>query len=339
MLKLLFLTAVLVACGRRSPASSGENAAAPPRPESGMAEADKALAKLSQLVGGTWVGGDDRFVIEHRYEWAFDKTAIRGLGVIGKGGPREQYVEAILGLDAVKKAVYYVDIHGGTSVFQGTVKLEGDDLVFEFATVVGKPARWREVARFADADTLRFTIFADKDGTWAPLMTQTLKRRHPEARPDQVVNEGVIKAPVEAVWAALTTKEGQESWNVAHAEIDLKIGGKMRTHYDRKGVIGDPGTIENTVLAFEPNRLLVMQVADPPAKFPFKDAIRKMWTVIHFEEAGPGRTRLRVVGVGYGDDDESRKLKAFFAKGNDHTIRKLQAKFDPEANRPSGPAH
>jgi uncharacterized protein YndB with AHSA1/START domain len=330
--RLLSLTWLLAACAAGPAARAGEDAA-------GMAEADKAFARLSQLVGGTWVGGDDKFVIEHHYEWAFDKTAIRGLGVIGKGGPHEQQVEAILGLDPVNKAVYYLDVHGGKTVFQGTVKLEGDDLVFEFATVVGKPARWREVARFADADTLQFTIFADKDGKWSPLMKQTSKRRRPEARPDQVVSEGIIKAPVEAVWAALTTKEGQESWNVAHAEIDLKIGGKMRTHYDPKGVIGDPGTIVNTILAFEPNRLLAMQVADPPAKFPFKDAIRKMWTVIHFEEAGPGRTRLRVVGVGYGDDDESRKLKAFFARGNDYTIRKLQAKFEPGAKSQSGPAH
>ena len=235
--------------------------------------------------------------------------------------------------------MYYVDFHGGTSVFQGTVKLEGEDLVFEFATVVGKPAQWREVASFPDADTLQFTIFADKDGKWAPLMKQTSKRRHPESRPDQVVTEGVIEAPVDAVWAALATKEGQESWNVAHAEIDLKVGGKMRTNYDPKGVIGDPNTIENTILAFEPNRLLVMQVANPPAKFPFKDAIRKMWTVIHFDEAGPGRTRLRIIGVGYGDDDESRKLQAFFDKGNDYTIKKLQAKFDPKSKRPTGPAH
>jgi uncharacterized protein YndB with AHSA1/START domain len=331
---------MVVACGAGWPARAGEDAADPSKKsQAGMAEAEKAFAKLAQLVGGTWVGEDKRFPVESRYEWAFNKTVIRGRGLIGRGSPYEQQIESTLGLDPVKETVYYVDFHGGKSVLQGTVKLEGDDLIFEFATVVGQPAKWREVARFPDADTLQFTIFADKDGKWAPLMQQTSKRRHPESRPDQVVSEGVIDAPVEAVWAAFATKEGQESWNVAHAEIDLKVGGKMRTHYDPKGVIGDPNTIENTILAFEPNRLLVMQVANPPAKFPFKDAIRKMWTVIHFEDAGPGRTRLRVVGVGYGDDEESQKLKGFFAKGNDYTIKKLQAKFDPKAKRPTGPAH
>jgi uncharacterized protein YndB with AHSA1/START domain len=335
ILGLLSLTVVVV-CGAALSSRAGEDPAS--KSDAGAAEADKTFAKLSQLVGGTWMGEDKRFPVESRYEWAFGKSVIRGRGIIGQGSPYEQQIESILGLDPVKKTVYYLDLHGGTSVFQGTVKLDGEDLVFEFATVVGKPARWREVATFPDKDTLQFTIFADKDGKWAPLMKQTSRRWYPEARPDQVVNEGIIEAPVEAVWAALTTKEGLESWNVAHAEIDLKVGGKMRTHYDPKGVIGDPNTIENTVLAFEPSRLLVMQVANPPAKFPFKDAIRKMWTVIHFEEAGPGLTRLRIVGVGYGDDEESRKLRGFFDKGNEYTIKKLQAKFDTKAKRPTGPA-
>ncbi len=114
---------------------------------------------------------------------------------------------------------------------------------------------------------------------------------------------------------------------MAHAEIELKIGGKMRTHYDPKGQIGDPNTIENRILSFEPKRMLSIQVTNAPAKFPYKDAIKTMWTVIHFADAGPGRTRLRIVGLGFGDDEESRKLREFFDKGNAYTLKKLQEKF------------
>jgi uncharacterized protein YndB with AHSA1/START domain len=86
------------------------------------------------------------------------------------------------------------------------------------------------------------------------------------------------------VWDAFTTKQGQESWNVAHAEIELKVGGKMRTHYDPKGRIGDPDTIENTILCFEPKRMLAIQVINPPEKFPYKSAIKNMWTVLNVME-------------------------------------------------------
>ena len=79
-------------------------------------DAEKTMAKLSQLVGGTWINTDPKFVVENRYEWAFGKKVIRGLGVTGKGGPRETPIEAILGQDPVNKTVYYLDCHGGTRV-------------------------------------------------------------------------------------------------------------------------------------------------------------------------------------------------------------------------------
>ena len=42
---------------------------------------------------------------------------------------------------------------------------------------------------------------------------------------------------------------------VAHAEIDLKIGGKMKTRYDPKGAVDDSKAIENTILSYEPMRM------------------------------------------------------------------------------------
>ena len=330
MLGFTVLAWFVVACG--SVVSS--RAVDEPTIQTSDQDADKTMAKLSQLVGGTWVNEDPKFIVEFRYEWAFGNKAIRGLGVIGKGGPHESPGEAILGRDPVTRTVYYVDCHGGDNIFKGTVKLDGDDLIFEFATIVGKPAKWRESLRFPDKDTMQFTIFNQKDNQWIPVVKQTSKRRQSEASASELVTEGIIEAPVDAVWTALATKEGQESWNVAHAEIDLKIGGKMRTHYDAAGRIGDPNTIENTILCFEPNRMLSIQVANPPAKFPFKNAIKTMWTVLYFQDAGPSRTRLRIVGVGYGDDEESRKLRSFFDKGNAYTLKKLQEKFARKEGKP-----
>ena len=55
---------------------------------------------------------------------------------------------------------------------------------------------------------------------------------------------------------------------MAHADVDLKVGGKMLTHYDPKGRIGDPDTIENTILSFEPKRMLSIKVANPAGEVP-----------------------------------------------------------------------
>ena len=245
------------------------------------------MAELSRLVGGAWVNDDPKFVIENRYEPAFGGAAIRGRGVVGKGSPSNPRTRRSWAGIPVGKSVFYVDCHGGNTVYRGTARKEGDDLIFEFATEVGKPSKWREVARFADTDTFRFTIYGEKEGKWAPVHSQTLRRKPLDAGPGTLVTEGVVDAPVEKVWAALCTKEGLESWNVAHADVDLKVGGKMLTHYDPKGQLGDPDTIENTILSFEPGRMLSIKVANPPAKFPFKDAIKTVWQVLHFEPLGP----------------------------------------------------
>jgi len=282
------------------------------------------LAKMAEMIGGVWSNDNPKFRVEFRYDWAFNQTAVRGIGVLDKGGANETPVEITFGWDPDKKTAYYLDHHGSERVYKGTVRLDGDSVVLEFETLIGPPAKWRSVGKFADKDIYQFTIYGDKNGKWVPVVEQTLKREQPRADESRQITEGIIDAPVDAVWNAFATKAGQEAWNVAHAEMDLKIGGKMLTHYDAKGKIGDPNTIENVILAFEPKKMLTIKVGTPPEKFPFKEAIKNVWHVLYFEEAGPNRTRLRVVGLGYGADEESKKMRAFFERGNASTLKKLQ---------------
>lgn len=144
---------------------------------------------------------------------------------------------------------------------------------------------------------------------------------------NRLVHEGIVAAPVKDVWLAFTTKKGQESWMVAHSEVDLKVGGLMRTNYDPKGRIGDSKTIENMIISYDPERMLSMRVTKPPEGFPFPNAVMNMWTVIYFEAVGPQSTRVRFVGLGFGADEESVKMRAFFDRGNAYTLKQLQERF------------
>jgi uncharacterized protein YndB with AHSA1/START domain len=101
----------------------------------------------------------------------------------------------------------------------------------------------------------------------------------------------------------------------------------MRSNYDPKGSLGDPGTIENRVLAFEPERMLSIMVAKAPEKFPFRSKIGEMWTVLYFQPTSDGKTLLRIVGMGFGADEESQKMREFFKQGNAFTLAQLQKRF------------
>lgn len=153
---------------------------------------------------------------------------------------------------------------------------------------------------------------------------------HGQRGDNRLVHEGIVAAPVKDVWMAFTTKEGQESWMAAHSEIELKVGGLMRTNYDPKGTIGDAKTIENMIISYDPERMLSIRVTKPPEGFPFPNAVMNMWTVIYFEAASPRTTRVRFVGLGFGSDEESAKMRAFFDRGNAYTLKQLQERFAPK---------
>ena len=60
-----------------------------------------------------------------------------------------------------------------------------------------------------------------------------------------------------------------------------------------------------------------------PAKFPFADAAKGAWSIFYVSEISPSRTRITVVGLGYTDDEQSKKMREFFATANKHSLDKL----------------
>lgn len=142
-----------------------------------------------------------------------------------------------------------------------------------------------------------------------------------------LVHEATIDAPASQVWAAFTTKSGIESWMVSHTEIDLRVGGDWKTHYRKDGVIGDEGTIEHKILSFDPERMFSFRTVKAPKGFPFVDAIKSMWTIIYFEQAGANRTKVTTRCLGFNDTEESQKMRGFFEHGNKITLDELVAHF------------
>jgi uncharacterized protein YndB with AHSA1/START domain len=147
------------------------------------------------------------------------------------------------------------------------------------------------------------------------------------------VTEAFINAPVGEVWRLFTTADGFQRTGAAHAEVDLKIGGEIRAHYDPKGVLGDPETIVNEILAYEPERMLAMRIKQAPESFPELQAARAIWTVVYFTASGADMTHIRIVGLGYTDDAASQAVRRHFATGNRWTLDHLAKQYWPQCAR------
>lgn len=142
------------------------------------------------------------------------------------------------------------------------------------------------------------------------------------------VNEGTVNAPVDQVWKIWTSGEGYKAVGVALADVDFRLDGLIRSRYSADGVLGDDGTIENRIIAYEPRRMIAIRIERPPRSFPFHEAWKHTWTVVTLTDAGNGRTHLRVASMGFGTDPESLAMKQFFIRGNQETLETIAKHFE-----------
>jgi uncharacterized protein YndB with AHSA1/START domain len=142
------------------------------------------------------------------------------------------------------------------------------------------------------------------------------------------VQEVTIHAPPSSVWSVLTTSEGYKTLGVAEADVDFRIGGFIRSHYSSEGFIGDDETIENRILAYEPERMIATAISRPPKSFPFKQAWKSTWSVVTLTDLGNGETHVRAAMFGFGADEESSRMRKFFEAGNGSTLKLLRTRLE-----------
>jgi uncharacterized protein YndB with AHSA1/START domain len=143
-----------------------------------------------------------------------------------------------------------------------------------------------------------------------------------------------INAPVKDVWAAFTTGAGWIRWSAPVAEIDLKVGGTIKSHYTANAKIGDEGTITLHILNYVPERLLTIR-AELQDNWPevMKVDHEKLMNVLVFEKVNENRTHVISYGLGYGDAPIYQKLLKFFGPANEGLYKKLKAVLEKDAGK------
>lgn len=142
-------------------------------------------------------------------------------------------------------------------------------------------------------------------------------------------NELILKqevsfaASIEDVWRAYTTAEGWTAWASPKAEIDLRVGGTIRTAYE--GEIGGSNTNTLHIVNYVPNKLLTLR-ADVSSNWPeiMQEDSEKLSNVVLFDEIADGVTRIQSFGIGYTDAPEYDQLMSFFIKANESLYQNLR---------------
>ncbi len=146
-----------------------------------------------------------------------------------------------------------------------------------------------------------------------------------------LIQELAVKAPIDSVWNAYTTKKGWENWAVPLAEVDLKVGGYIKTNYNEKGIIGDSTTIVTHIINYVPKRLITLQ-AEITDNFPdfMKEDAKDFYNVIYFDETSNGHTNIKSFGIGYKNNPKYLSLMNYFIPANEKTLMSLIAYLEKE---------
>lgn len=170
------------------------------------------------------------------------------------------------------------------------------------------------------------------------LRARTAPNPTSSASTQSIEGSAVIPGALSDVWDAYTTTKGITSWMVPHGEIDLRVGGLMRTSYKKDSTLSGPDVIENTILCFDPERMVAMRTTKAPDSFPFKKALANVWTVLYFSAVAPKKTGIVCRMMGFDDTPESKKMRSFFQEGNQYELNELVKFFAKKAgDSPSRP--
>jgi uncharacterized protein YndB with AHSA1/START domain len=163
---------------------------------------------------------------------------------------------------------------------------------------------------FADPAGVTDTSFKDADGHRVQQLS------------------AIVPAPLSEVWKAFTTDDGFKRWAVPMTHITLGNDGMMESSYSIASRVGDPDNIKNRIVAYLPEKLLVLQNAHVPKGGPFDPVlIATLRTIITFDAVDGAHTKVTEAQVGYGDGAGYDSMYQHFRAGNAYALQSLVKSF------------
>jgi len=147
-----------------------------------------------------------------------------------------------------------------------------------------------------------------------------------EPNGERVLQESiVVEAPAASVWKAFTDEATIRAWNAPLVHIDLRNGGVIEESDDPKAAPGGPQTIRHRIIAYLPERLLILRNLSAPPGLPGADLYPNIVQIVSLDPLSDRQTLVTLSGAGYGAGAEYDKLYAFFRQDNAAYLASLKA--------------
>jgi hypothetical protein len=138
-----------------------------------------------------------------------------------------------------------------------------------------------------------------------------------EPNGDRVLQQSIeIASSPSCPWRALADEDGIKSFGVKVAHVEMKNGGVIEEGFSPTAKIGGTDTIRHRIIAYLPERLLVLRNEQTPPGLPHAEVYKNVVQVIAIEPRGPGKSRLTISHTGYGSGADYDELYAFFRTHN-----------------------
>lgn len=149
------------------------------------------------------------------------------------------------------------------------------------------------------------------------------------AQAQAVEVEGFINTDAGQVWQLFTTEQGHRHGGAARAEVDFRIGGKLRTHHSADGHLQDDQATVLEVLAYDAPRMLAWRTLQAPAELAPAAALAQLWTVVYLARAGD-MTQVRFVVQGADDNAGAQAAAQALADHYRQWLQRLAQDYWPQ---------
>lgn len=164
----------------------------------------------------------------------------------------------------------------------------------------------------------------------SPAQAGVVETSFRDAAGARVLQESVVVgAPPSEVWRAFTTDDGFARWASPVVHIVPGNGGSIEFALAPGGRIGDPHNVRHRIDVYQPDALLIFHNEFVPPGGPFDPAaFGTVRTMLTFEEAGAGQTKVTETVIGFGSGAAYDGLYAHLHDGNAEYLTTLAASFE-----------